>query len=162
MALTWEDGLNALVAEGIEAIMFRTVNDQPTLWDAILPSELLVLPTELARVDALLDDAVFLRPFAAYFDARIGRPSIPMETYLRLMFLKFRYRLGFESLCREVADSISWQRFCRIPFGTRVPHPTTLMKLTSRCGVVGQGCWRHGAYGGPDQNPWRRHPDPGA
>jgi IS5 family transposase len=104
------------------------------LWDAILPSELLVLPTELARVDALLDDPVFFAPFAAHFDARIGRPSIPMETYQRLMFLKFRYRLGYELLCREVADSISWQRFCRIPLGTRVPHPTTLMKITSRCG----------------------------
>ena len=114
--------------------MFRTVNDQPTLWDSILPAELLVLPVELGRVDALLDDPVFFAPFAAYFDARIGRPSIPMETYLRLMFLKFRYRLGYESLCREVADSISWQRFCRIPLGMRVPHPTTLMKITTRCG----------------------------
>ena len=114
--------------------MFRTVNDQPTLWDSILPPELLVVPVELGRVDALLDDPVFFAPFAAYFDPRIGRPSIPMETYLRLMFLKFRYRLGYESLCREVADSISWQRFCRIPLGTRVPHPTTLMKITTRCG----------------------------
>ena len=114
--------------------MFRTVNDQPTLWDSILPPEWLVLPVELGRVDELLDDPVFFAPFAAYFDARIGRPSIPMETYLRLMFLKFRYRLGYESLCREVSDSISWQRFCRIPFGTRVPHPTTLMKITTRCG----------------------------
>lgn len=114
--------------------MLRTVNDQSTLWDAILPPELLVLPVELGRVDALLDDPAFFAPFAARFDARIGRPSIPMETYLRLMFLKFRYRLGYESLCREVADSISWQRFCRIPFGTRVPHPTTLMKITTRCG----------------------------
>jgi IS5 family transposase len=120
--------------EGIEAIVFRTVNDQPTLWDSILPAELLVLPVELGRVDALLDDPVFFGPFAAYFDARIGRPSIPMETYVRLMFLKFRYRLGYESLCREVSDSISWQRFCRVPFGTRVPHPTTLMKITTRCG----------------------------
>jgi len=93
------------------------------------------VPVELGRVDGLLDDPVFFAPFAAYFDARIGRPSIPMETYLRLMFLKFRYRLGYESLCREVADSISWQRFCRIPFGTRVPHPTTLMKITTRCGA---------------------------
>jgi IS5 family transposase len=114
--------------------VLRTVNDQPTLWDAILPAPLLVLPAELARVDALLDDAVFFAPFVPYFDARIGRPSIPMETYLRLMFLKFRYRLGYESLCREVADSISWQRFARIPLGTRVPHPTTLMKITTRCG----------------------------
>jgi transposase, IS5 family len=114
--------------------VLRTVNDQSTLWDAILPPELLVLPVELGRVDALLDDRAFFAPFAAHFDARIGRPSIPMETYLRLMFLKFRYRLGYESLCREVADSISWQRFCRIPLGTRVPHPTTLMKITTRCG----------------------------
>ena len=37
-------------------------------------------------------------------------------------------------MCREVADSISWTRFCRIPLGTRVPHPSTLGKLTARCG----------------------------
>jgi transposase, IS5 family len=114
--------------------VLRTVGDQPSLWESILPAELLVLPAELASVDALLDDPVFFAPFVPYFDPRIGRPSIPMETYLRLMFLKFRYRLGYESLCREVADSISWQRFTRIPLGSRVPHPTTLMKITTRCG----------------------------
>jgi transposase, IS5 family len=48
--------------------------------------------------------------------------------------LKYRYKLGFESLCREVADSITWQRFCRIPLGGVTPHPTTLMKITTRCG----------------------------
>ena len=64
----------------------------------------------------------------------MGRPSTPMECYLRLMFLKFRYRLGYESLCAEVGDSISWRRFCRIPLDGKVPHPTTLMKLTTRCG----------------------------
>ena len=50
------------------------------------------------------------------------------------MFLKHRYRLGYETLCREVADSISWSRFCRIPLGTTVPHPSTLGKITARCG----------------------------
>jgi IS5 family transposase len=114
--------------------VLRTVNDQPTLWDAILPAEALVMSSELSRVDALLDDPVFFAPFVPYFEARIGRPSIPMETYLRLMFVKFRYRLGYESLCREVTDSISWQRFARIPLGTRVPHPSTLMKITTKCG----------------------------
>src|SRR4051794_31861936 len=64
-----------------------------------------------------------------------------MEVYLRLMFLKFRYRLGYETLCREVADSITWRRFCRIPLDGRVPHPTTLMKLTTRCGTAAvDGC----------------------
>jgi IS5 family transposase len=57
-----------------------------------------------------------------------------METYLRLMFLKFRYGLGFESLCREVSDSITWRQFCRIGIDQPVPHSTTLMKLTTRCG----------------------------
>jgi IS5 family transposase len=92
------------------------------------------LPDELSRVDELLDDPVFFTPFVPLFDPRIGRPSTPMETYLRLTFLKFRYPLGYESLCREVADSIAWRRFCRIPLNGSVPHPTTLMKLTTRCG----------------------------
>ena len=114
--------------------MLRTVADQPTLWEAILPEELCRLPVELARVDVLLDDPVFFAPFVPFFDPRIGRPSTPMETYLRLMFLKFRYRLGYESLCREVSDSITWRQFCRIGIDQQVPHPTTLMKLTTRCG----------------------------
>jgi transposase, IS5 family len=52
------------------------------------------LPGELARVDALLDDPAFFAPFVPHFDPLIGRPSTPVECYLRLMFLKFRYRLG--------------------------------------------------------------------
>src|SRR3954452_20628650 len=93
--------------------MLRTRNDQPTLWESILPQELLRLPAELARVDALLDDERFFAPFRAYFDLTFGRPSIPVETYLRLMFLKVRYRLGYESLCAEVTDSMGWRLFCR-------------------------------------------------
>ncbi len=116
--------------------MFRTVGDQPSLFESVLPEQVLRLPEELARVDTLLDDPVFFAPFVAFFDPRIGRPSTPMETYLRLMFLKFRYRLGYESLCREVSDSISWRRFCRIGVEAAVPHPTTLMKLTTRCGAT--------------------------
>jgi transposase, IS5 family len=122
------------VLEGIEAIMFRTIGDGPSLWESRLPPELLRLPEDLARVDALLDDPVFFAPFAPYFHPVLGRPCTPVECYLRLMFLKFRYRLGYESLCAEVADSISWRRFCRIPLDGQVPHPTTLMKLTTRCG----------------------------
>jgi transposase, IS5 family len=118
----------------IEAIVFRTLSDPPPSWEMLLPPELLRLPEELARVDALLDDPAFFAPFVPYFHPVLGRPSTPVECYLRLMFLKFRYRLGYESLCAEVSDSISWRRFCRIGLDARVPHPTTLMKLTTRCG----------------------------
>lgn len=115
--------------------MLRTLNVERTLWEAILPKECLGLPAELEGVDRLLDDPRFFEPFRTYFDPGFGRPSIPIETYLRLMFLKYRYRLGYETLCREVQDSITWQRFCRIPLGGRAPHPTTLMKITTRCGT---------------------------
>ena len=114
--------------------MLRTTNPQPSLWEAILPDACLGLPAELARVDTLLDAPAFLAPLTSHFDPRIGRPCVPLDTYLRMMFLKFRYRLGYELVCREVADSISWQRFCRIPLGGQVPHPTTLVKLTRRLG----------------------------
>jgi IS5 family transposase len=114
--------------------VLRTLNAQPTVWEALLPKMCLGMPAELEAVDALLDDVEFFEPFRAHFHQVLGRPSVPIETYLRLMFLKYRYRLGFEPLCREVADSISWQRFCRIPLGVSVPHPTTLMKITTRCG----------------------------
>ena len=121
--------------------MLRTRAVELSLWETVLPDEVLALPEELARVDALLDDPAFFAPFVPFFDPRLGRPSTPMEVYLRLMFLKFRYRLGYESLCREVADSITWRRFCRIPLDGRVPHPTTLMKLTTRCGTAAvDGC----------------------
>jgi transposase, IS5 family len=43
--------------------MLRTRNDQPTLWDAIIPPELLELPEQLAKVDRLLDDERFFAPF---------------------------------------------------------------------------------------------------
>jgi IS5 family transposase len=125
---------STLGLEGVEAIMVRTIGDRLSLWESQLPPEVLRLPGELARVDALLDDPVFFAPFARYFHPVPGRPSTPVECYLRLMFLKFRYRLGYERLCAEVSDSISWRRFCRIPLDGTVPHPATLMKLTTRCG----------------------------
>jgi hypothetical protein len=49
--------------------VLRTVGEQPSLWEAMLPEELLVLPAELTRVDALLDDPSFLAPFA-------GKPTV--------------------------------------------------------------------------------------
>jgi transposase, IS5 family len=114
--------------------MFRTIGDGPSEWESGLPAEVLRLPGDLARVDALLDDPAFFAPFAPYFHPVLGRPSTPVECYLRLMFLKFRHGLGYETLCAEVGDSISWRRFCRIGLDGTVPHPTTLMKLTRRCG----------------------------
>jgi IS5 family transposase len=49
-----------------------------------------------------------------------------------MMYLKFRYQLGYETLVKEVSDSISWRRFCRIGLEKEVLHSTTLIKLSKK------------------------------
>lgn len=114
--------------------MLRLRDQQTTLWDSVLPPGAKVLSEELLAVDALLDDDRFLAPFVERFNTRIGRPTIPIEAYLRLMYIKHRYQLGYETLVSEVTDSLSWRRFCRLALDAEVPHPTTLLKLTRRFG----------------------------
>ncbi len=50
--------------------MLRTRAVEVSLWEAVLPPQVLRLPEELARVDALLDDPVFFVPFVPFFDPR--------------------------------------------------------------------------------------------
>jgi len=115
-------------------LVLRVSDPQVTVWDAILPEEAKRLSEELSRIDAFLDDERFVAPYRAHFAARVGRPSVPIETVLRMLYLKHRYGLGYETLCKEVSDSLTWRRFCRIPLDKPVPHPTTLMKIVRRCG----------------------------
>jgi IS5 family transposase len=105
------------------------------LFELLLPAGVRVLSGELAEVDRLLDDPRFFGPFRPFFSPALGRPSIPMETYLRLMFLKARTGLGYGRLCAAVADSLSWRRFCRIGLEASVPDESTIRKITSRCGA---------------------------
>jgi IS5 family transposase len=85
----------------------------------------------LEAIDKLLDEEAFLAPFRKRFPSKRGRHTIPMETYSRLMYLKRRYQLGYESLVAEVNDSVSWRRFCRIGLSGTVPDASTLIKLTN-------------------------------
>jgi transposase, IS5 family len=114
--------------------VLRESDPQTTIWELVLPEEAKRLPAQLAKIDAFLDDERFVAPWRALFDRRLGRPSVPVDTLLRLLYLKHRYRLGYESLCKEVSDSIGWRRFCRIGLDRPVPHPTTLVKLVRRAG----------------------------
>jgi IS5 family transposase len=91
-------------------------------------------PPARAVPTVILDDPVLFEPFRAYFHPSQGRPSVPMETFVRMMVLKYRYRLGYETVCAEVSGSISWRLSCKVPLGAAVPHPSTLEKITSRCG----------------------------
>ena len=84
--------------------MLRLVAAQAeTLWDEALPIEVRELPADLAALDALLSGPGLLAPFTACWQrealasgtssADHGRPTIAIETYVRLMVLKAAPRL---------------------------------------------------------------------
>jgi IS5 family transposase len=102
------------------------------------------LPEDLAALDASLCDRELLWPIAERWREEFeqtgrlvlteGRPTIAIETYIRLMVLKARYRWGYRTLVAEVSDSIHLRRFCRISLTERVPDESTPRRLTRRIG----------------------------
>jgi IS5 family transposase len=108
-----------------------------TLFDVGLPVEVRELPADLAALDALVADPALLAPVEQAWDeaARdFGRPTIPIERLLRLMVIKQRTGWGYETLVREVSDSLHLRRFCRIALTERVPEESTIRKLVRRLG----------------------------
>ena len=108
-----------------------------TLFDLALPVGVVEMPADLAGIDVLLDDPAVLAPIAAAWETSardFGRPSIPMDGLVRLMVIKFRSGWGYESLVREVSDSLHLRRFCRISLTERVPDESTIRKLVRRLG----------------------------
>jgi IS5 family transposase len=115
-----------------------------SLWDEALPVEVKELPEDLAALDGVLSDRALMGPILERFRRELlatgrrvldeGRPTIAMETFVRLMVLKARYRWGYRTLMGEVSDSIHLRRFCRISLCERVPDESTVRKLTRRLG----------------------------
>lgn len=115
-----------------------------SLWDELLPERLRELPVDLAPIDLLLRDEALLAPIVARWQREAeargrsarghGRPTIPMQTYVRLMVLKHRYGWGYETLMREVSDSFHLRRFCLLAIDVEVPDESTVRKLTRRLG----------------------------
>ena len=115
-----------------------------SLWDETLPIEVKQLPEDLAELDRVLADPELMMVLLERWRREVvetgravltdGRPTIAMETYVRLMVLKQRYRWGYRSLVAEVSDSIHLRRFCRIALSERVPDESTVRKLTRRIG----------------------------
>ena len=108
-----------------------------SLWDEVLPIEVRELPDDLARLDRVLADPVLLAPIAAVWERSArdrGRPSISMAVFVRLMVVKARTGWGYETLVREVSDSLHLRRFCLVAIDQRVPDESTVRKLARRLG----------------------------
>jgi IS5 family transposase len=119
--------------------MLTLVGEQvECLWDEVLPIEVRELPDDLAGLDRVLSDGVLLFPIAqawAQGARERGRPSISMEMFVRLMVINQRTGWGYETLVREVSDSLHLRRFCLIAIDQRVPDESTVRKLARRLGA---------------------------
>ena len=93
-----------------------------------------LVSAELEAADRLLDDDRFFQPFIRMSRTPMGRPSTPVEQYLRLMYLKLSHGLSFEAVVHAVAGNEAWRSFCRIPLDKPVPHYTTLVRWTQDYG----------------------------
>ncbi|MCA1700952.1 MAG: transposase, partial [Actinobacteria bacterium] len=108
-----------------------------SLFDEALPIEVRELPEDLAALDALLSDPAVLAPVERAWDRGArghGRPTIPIDRFVRLMVIKQRTGWGYETLAREVSDSLHLRRFCLIALTERVPDESTIRKLCRRLG----------------------------
>jgi len=108
-----------------------------SLFDEALPIEVRELPEDLARLDELLSDPALLAPIASRWEAAArdrGRPTIAMSLFVRLMVVKQRSGWGYETLVREVSDSLHLRRFCGLSLTASVPHESTVRKLVRRLG----------------------------
>jgi transposase, IS5 family len=119
--------------------MLRLVGGQvESLWDEVLPVEARELPDDLAGLDRVLSDPVLLVPVERAWERSArerGRPSIAIATFVRLMVVKQRTGWGYETLVREVSDSLHLRRFCLIAIDQRVPDESTVRKLARRLGA---------------------------
>jgi transposase, IS5 family len=118
--------------------MLRLAGDQvESLLDELLPVEVRQLPADLAVLDRLLADSRLLAPVIQAWEPTArghGRPTIPMGSFVRLMIIKQRTGWGYETLVREVSDSLHLRRFCLLLLTQRVPDGSTVRKLVRRLG----------------------------
>jgi len=107
---------------------------QLSFGDGFIDPSLFKLSDELAKIDQLLSNPDLLKPFEDVFDPTMGRPGTPMDVYLRMLYLKFRWGLSYEEAEHEVRERIPWRFFCHLSLQDTVPDATTLIKLNQRFG----------------------------
>lgn len=109
-----------------------------SLFDLGLPVQVAELLADLAAPDGLLAEPRLLAPIESSWEQDalcFDRPTVPMDRFARLMIVKARSSWGYETLVREVSDSLHLRRFCRIGLWDRVPDESTIRKLVRRLGA---------------------------
>jgi hypothetical protein len=78
--------------------MLKIDNQQISFTDYLIPEELTVLDDELSIIDEYLNDDRIVQPFIEHFHKKHGRPSTPLQVYLRMMYIKRMYSFSYENI----------------------------------------------------------------
>ena len=114
--------------------MREKTTQQLTFAEEFLEPSLYELNDELKKVGELLQNREILKPFKNKFHETKGRPGTPVDTYLRMMYLKFRWGLSYEEVECEVRERLPRLFFCKLSLMDPVPDSTTLIKPNQKLG----------------------------
>lgn len=123
--------------------IFNEEYEQLKLWMDGAPANLYQVPKELEMMAKILDRIEVLQPFIDQYRKAVqageltltGRNTIPLRTFVGIMFLYKKYGLGFRLTMERIGDSFAWRAFCRMPLDKEVPDYSTINKLANRFGA---------------------------
>ncbi|HEX2525947.1 MAG TPA: transposase [Geminicoccus sp.] len=122
--------------------MVRKAVGQVSLVEALLPAAFgsnLRLERVRAQVDWALIEAT-LQPMRL---ASTGRPAYPPLVQIKVLLLQQWYRLSDRDLEEDLADRLSFRRFCGLGLEDAVPDATTLSRFDlAEAGPGGSGVRR--------------------
>lgn len=116
---------------------------QLELWMGFYPKDPFQLPEELGLMAQVLDRIEVLQPFIDQYRKAVedgelaltGRKTVPLRTFVGIMYLYKNYGLGYRGTMERIADSFQWRTFCRMPLSKEVPDYSTISKLANRFGA---------------------------
>ena len=114
--------------------MLRLRDPQESLWDQVLPPQARTLSAELTAVDECLADDRFFAPYRERFHTLIGRPTVPVETYLS----RTRPREGCNLF--RVSPTLGRRTTLRSPTRSVISKAGCLMDLESLLSFAGKTC----------------------
>src|ERR1700730_7291591 len=86
----------------------------------------LVVPADhyLRQVAARIDFERFRPRLAEAYSLGMGRPPIDPVRMLKILFLRFHYKLSDRQVMARTQTDMAFRWFLALPLRRRVPHPT--------------------------------------
>lgn len=114
-----------------------TIDPTPALTEFDHHVFALVVPPDhyLRQVVAHIDFERFRLCLAETYSLELGRPPIPPLRMLKIMFLRFHYKLSDYQVMARTTTDMAFRWFLGLPVGSPVPHPSNGTYFRQRLGA---------------------------